>query len=82
MSGSNNNSVQDSNNISTSSPSSCMSSIDSPDDGKVMLLGVCQHCNIYCMQAREEYPICLKCKGPFLVHIQTAIDNMNRNKQQ
>uniref|UniRef100_A0A8I6XDK5 Uncharacterized protein n=2 Tax=Hordeum vulgare subsp. vulgare TaxID=112509 RepID=A0A8I6XDK5_HORVV len=68
----------------SSSPSSCVSSDDGPGGGEAspMVIGACERCLLYCMVTKEEYPICINCKQPFLVDVLPAGDDKKRGKRQ
>ncbi|KAL5223730.1 hypothetical protein ABZP36_010369 [Zizania latifolia] len=50
----------------SSSPSSCVSSAGSSPGGSPMVIGACNRCLMYCMVARKDFPVCIKCKQPCL----------------
>ncbi|KAG8093619.1 hypothetical protein GUJ93_ZPchr0012g22146 [Zizania palustris] len=51
---------------SSSSPTSCVSSAGSSPGGSPLVIGACNRCLMYCMVARKDFPVCIKCKQPCL----------------
>ncbi|XBI72604.1 hypothetical protein VPH35_066525 [Triticum aestivum] len=68
----------------SSSPSSCVSSDDSHGgwEPSPMAIGACERCLLYCMVTKEEYPVCINCKQPFLVDVLPAGDDKKRGQRQ